>query len=156
MPDCLTWRVSFSMCSCCCSSLWSFRGHPRANSNFAFLQIYSGIDTKLSAKTPVKPWWDWHTGLWQEPFIRHFYINPLIAIGWSWSLVFIDDQVLKSETLHLLWFFWGSKSLQAVFSPHIICTHNCLSRDTFLFQLQIICSFTVRLHQILHTMNGWS
>lgn len=87
---------------------------------------------------------------------RHFYINPLIAIGWSRSLVFIHDQVLKSETLHLLWFFWGSESLQAVFSPHILCTHNCLSRDTFLLQLQIICSFIVRLHQTLHTMNGWS
>lgn len=49
--------------------LCSFSGQARAHSNFAFLQIYSGIDTKLSAKTPVKPGWDWHTGLWQEPFI---------------------------------------------------------------------------------------
>lgn len=39
---------------------WASQGKLKC----ASLQIYSGADTKLSAKTSVKLWWDGHIGLW--------------------------------------------------------------------------------------------
>lgn len=94
-----------------------------------------------------------------EALHRHFYINPWIAIGWSWSLVFIYDQVLKSETLHLLWFSEALRvsklSFPLIFYVLIIVcqgTHSCSSCRLFaLLQWGYIRHFT----QSMAEVNCW-